>query len=153
MVSSAVWAATAALHSVFSTAPALTSLCRVVDGPVPTDSPDPRVLLVGSTGDPDGGDSDISSTSEWAGIGRGRREESISVNCAIVVRAGDNSFVNRRAEASAILSIVETILRDDPTLAGAVRVAQLESIDVFAEAFSAGSRLRVVFVVQCQARI
>lgn len=92
-----------------------------------------------------------------AALGNRRREERYTIRVACSSSRGGDDQKAVRDRAFALMALVETGVRDDPTLGGAVMVAQIAgSIDLIqtdAETAPDGVFAEVSFDVSVQARI
>lgn len=90
--------------------PALTDVA-VIDGPVISGAEPVKRLYVGYDADPEGDGVGASSDFAWSStLGTGRRDEALTVVCAIVVRVGDGIVKQARDDAYAVLEDVSTLL-------------------------------------------
>lgn len=153
MPSSGMWSALTALVAAFRADSTIASLATVYDGPLPANAEGGAAVCVGDDGDPDVTEPGVEIDQTWAGLGAKRREEVFTIHCAIIVYSGDEIMSVRRDEAKALLDAVETLLRADPSIGGAVRLAELTTFALHQEAFAAGTRVRCPFTVRCSVRI
>lgn len=93
---------------------------QVVDGP-PIDYLRPDVIAVGVSTE------DLSVESETADAGLRARRERVDVTCLARSWTGDADLAPRRVRAFAMVTAVETVLADDPTVGGSVTRARLTS--------------------------
>lgn len=117
MATSAVFAVIDALVTTMTAAlPTVT----VYDGVGLSDDPG-NFLMIG-VDDPDADDySDSAESSQkWAGIGNRARDEEGTVTCCALAWNGDSDQRAARLAVKAITDAVETALRADPTLGGAI---------------------------------
>lgn len=94
---------------------AVGSSAQVFDGAWST-VPDGDYVAVGWTPD----DQFASSAQTWAAQGNRSRDEAITVPCYIDSYSGDTDVAARRTVAFNLLGLIETAVRADPTLGGAV---------------------------------
>jgi hypothetical protein len=95
-----------------------TDVSATFDGPFLTADIPIDYAIVGGTDDPedDGGE----FTQDWNGLGARTKVETGEVVCAILVGTGDDVVKVARDRALDIVGQVETAIRADPTLGGAV---------------------------------
>lgn len=116
MAASRVPDAIDALMAVFAAAPALDGV-HVFDGPPVTGSPLKDVVFVGYDGDPEGdGGQAVEFSQEWSSIGQKAKDETFTVNCAVLAWRGSTAVRPVRERAFALLAAVEDALRADPSL-------------------------------------
>jgi hypothetical protein len=121
---------------------------KVWDGPVVTDDFAPAVF-VGYDGNPDGTFEAVTGTQDWAALGAKRRSETFSVICAAVALSGGTATKPGRDAVYALLDIVGTTLRADPSLGLGTPpfVAELKPVALFTEPTSNGLQCRWVFTI------
>ncbi|MEV7907700.1 hypothetical protein [Streptomyces anulatus] len=100
------------LVATFTTA--LPASVAVHDGPTVTADPLQDVVCVGWDGDDDGDGQAVEWTQEWAGLGAGRKDESIDVTCVLICWDGDADVRATRARAYELFATLEAALRADP---------------------------------------
>lgn len=128
----------------------------VYDGTEPSDEAPKQALYVG-VDDPDSDDQTVANgEQDWAGLGKGSRDEMITIWLTAETWYGDNAVKPARDAAYAIVGRVEDITRADASLGGTVlftlpgvtghRLKQgwLEQI---------GCRARVTFRIDAKARL
>jgi hypothetical protein len=106
------------IDALVAQAPAYTPTgCLVFDGYGITNDPGVQMLMVG-VDDPDGSDqtNSGSSTQDWANTGNLRRDETGFITCAAVSWDGDAIMKIARDSAFAVVSGVEQLCRNNPTL-------------------------------------
>lgn len=143
-----------AVHSALLAGAAVAATgARVELGPVVTGDPS-DTIWVGFDGDPDGEMQAGSRTSEWAGLGAKKRNETNTVTCAITALAGDGDVDAALTRIDAIFDAVENTLRSAPALAQTPPfVAAVADGALFMDVTAAGLEPRLVFTVTAQARI
>lgn len=130
---------------------------NVVDGPaVNAADTGTDTLYIGWDGTEEGSDA-ASTDQEWAGLGNRARDENLTITCYAEATRGDTTLKPTRDAALAVVAAVETALRSDPQLGGALTGpshAQFGAIDRLAQPQTpAGSRCGVVFTVTAFARL
>lgn len=129
----------------------------VLDGPpVRGATTGTSVLAIGWDGTEEGDEAGTSSQ-EWAGIGNHARNENLTVTCYAESTSGETTAKTVRDAALAVVQAVETALRSDPQLGGALTgpsYAQFGEISGLRQPqTSEGVRAGVVFTVTAFARI
>jgi hypothetical protein len=138
---------------------ALVTLCRttdaalVLDGPTVTGDRPADYIVVGGTEDPeaDGGE----FTQDWNGLGARTKHETGTVTCAVLAGIGDSDVKLARDRALNVLGQVETAIRADPTLAGAVSSGwcHVAAGRPSQHSNANGTYVRVVFDIAYQSKI
>lgn len=121
----------------------------VFDGPVITGDFQAAVF-VGYDGAADSSDyKAVAGTQDWASLGAKRRSEAFSVICAAVALTGETDTKTGRDAVYALLDIVGTTLRTDPSLGlnSPPFVAELKPVDLFTEPTENGLQCRWVFTI------
>lgn len=129
---------------------------RVYDGDPPTAEYPKQALYIG-VDDPDS-DSQVvaDGEQEWAALGALARDEHITLWCAAETWYGDSEAIGpARTAACAIVAAVETILRADGTLGGAVMFGApgITGHRVQQAWAESGCRVRVTFRIEMKARL
>jgi hypothetical protein len=92
----------------------LPGTCDVFDGPITVQSPEQDFLLVGVEEYRPGSVQPVSAvdgTSDWAGLGAQRRDETFTIHNTYVAWSGDPTFSTARARAHTNIGLIETALR------------------------------------------
>jgi hypothetical protein len=151
---------TGLLAAVKTALPALDAIGAIYDGPQAGIPTDPEFVLVGVP-DPtndgpyrsiDGGQQD------WAAILANNlrpRDESFIIFSTLIISSGDDDLADCRSRADTNISAIETQLRNDLSLGGALNTQYLkgwcgltvQSVDQFRDA------VHVLFSVACRTRI
>lgn len=124
---------------------------KVWDGPVVTGDFSPAVF-VGYDGNPDGEFRSVAGSQDWVGLGAKRRSEIFSIVCAAVALTGENTTKTGRDAVYALLDVVGTTLRADPSL-GLTElpfVAGLKPAELFTEPTENGLQCRWVFTIDVE---
>lgn len=89
----------------------------VIDGPVISGAEPVQRMYVGYDGDPEGDGVGASSDFAWSStLGTGRRDEALTVVCAIVVRVGDGTVKQARDAAYGVLATATATLLDSTNI-------------------------------------
>jgi hypothetical protein len=125
----------------------------VWDGPVSSgDFGD--AVFVGYDGDPDGAFEAATMGQDWTGLGAKRRDETLDLHCAVVTLSGDSDWKPARDRARAVLTIVETTLRADPSLGQpSPFVAGVRPVAAFQEPTTDGLQIRITFTISIKTRV
>jgi len=110
-------------------------------------------VVVGGAPDPD---ADAASLEQaWAGLGAKSRDETGEITCAVVAQSGGTVHKPSRDRVLVILGELETAIRSDPTLGGAVAAGWLHVTTgaLSQQQNSNGSRAVVTFTVSYRTRI
>lgn len=126
---------------------------QVVDGPQANSDPSSKWLFVGSNGDePDETMEAALVEQSLAGFARVKFEDG-QVTCAAVAVSADTDIAARRADAYAVLSAAEDLLRADMQLGGLVMHAFVSAHTYMPVITQAGAKVRVVFTVTYKAQL
>lgn len=122
-------------------------------GPVITGDPADAVW-VGFDGDPDGEYRAANRTAEWAGLGARKRDEDITVDCAITALLGSGSVADALARIQTLFDLIEDDLRADPSLAitPTPLVAAVDDGSLWMTPTTAGLEPRLMFTVSARTR-
>lgn len=128
---------------------------QVIDGPlISAQQQATDWVCIGYDGDPEGEMEAASATQEWAGLGAKRKDEDISLICAVVSGRGDNNVAAARSRAYVLLGVVEDILRADPSLGfDPPSVFEMSAGVLYQELTTAGIQARIPFTVSGRTRI
>lgn len=88
-----------------------------------------------------------------ASLGNRAREESYQILCSLAAWSGDEGMAARRDRALALFATVESIVRANVTLNGAVRSAQIGSYTLVQEQTDQGASAGLRFRIACSARL
>lgn len=88
-----------------------------------------------------------------ASLGNRAREESFDILCSLGSWSGDDKMSDRRTRALALFAVVETVVRANVTLNGAVRTAQIGTYTLVQEQTDQGSSAGLRFRIACSARL
>lgn len=128
---------------------------QVWDGPIMTGDRGDAVF-VGYDAVPDGEFRSAEMNQQWAeAVGARRRDETFDIQCAALASVGENDPKLGRDRAFALLAVVETTLRADPSLGITPTpfVAEFAPTAVFTEPDGAGLQVRVPFLIRVSTRI
>lgn len=123
---------------------------EVHDGPPMTSDPGEWVAVGYDPLDPT---TSVEASQVPASLGNRAREESYEVLCSLASWSGDEDMANRRVRALELFAAVESAVRSDITLGGAVRTAQIASYALTQEQTGSGSSAGVRFRIACSARL
>ncbi|RPE44162.1 hypothetical protein EDD90_7392 [Streptomyces sp. Ag109_O5-1] len=127
---------------------------KVVDGPVVTDSAAEEWVFVGYDGDPEGDFTAATAQQEWAGLGAKKKNEDITVTCAVLVQRGSTDVRACRVRTYEVLAAVESVLRADPSLGFPTPTVCAVTEHAFhPEQTPDGIQGRLPFTVTCTTRI
>ncbi|MEU2340064.1 hypothetical protein ABZ608_42165 [Streptomyces sp. NPDC013172] len=127
---------------------------KVVDGPLVTDSAALEWLFVGYDGDNEGDFIAATAQQEWAGLGAKKKNEDITLTCAIVVERGSTEVRSCRSRTYEIFAAVENVLRADPSLGFSTPTVCAVTEHTFHQAQTPeGIQGRLPFTVTCTTRI
>src|SRR5690348_11079979 len=104
-----------AIVAALRTAPALSTV-KVIDGPIVTDSAAQEWVFVGYDGSDEGDYITATTQQEWAGIGAKKKNEEITLTCAVLVQRGSIDVRSCRVRTFEVFAAVEDVLRADPAL-------------------------------------
>lgn len=104
---------------------------RVFDSAPVTEEPVTEFVLVGHDGDDDYSGPAATATLARAAFEEESRDEEGAVILGIVANRGDEDLSQARATTLAILTELETELRADSTLGGAVKSSWVSEVDTF----------------------
>lgn len=127
----------------------------VIDGPTIVTTGATKQVYVGYDGDPDGDYVAASSDQDWASaLGTGRREETLTVACAVLVQNGAGNVKQARDDAYAVLGEVSDILRANVNLGfPAPSVAHLRNPGLHQYQTNSGVEARITFEIALSTRI
>lgn len=127
----------------------------VYDGPAVVDAVAAREVFIGVQ-DPEGEGFPLAVSDgeqEWATTGK-TRDERYRIHCLAVAVDGAGRIPTARTNAFADVAAIESALRTDPTIDGAILYCDIEIRQVDgAQTEDAGAVVRVYFDVRCRARI
>lgn len=142
-----------ALVKALQASPALSTV-KVVDGPLVTDSAAQEWVFVGYDGDDQGDFTTASTRQDWAGIGAKKKNEDITLTCAILVQRGSTDVRACRVRTFGILAAVEDVLRADPSLGlGTPTVCSIAETTFHTEQTAGGVQGRMPLTLTCSTRI
>lgn len=97
----------------------------------------------------------VTGEQEWAELGPlYRREETYAIHCEITAWAGDQDFATRMTDAFSAFELLTVAVGSNPTLNGAVRLAEIRQLDWEPKPDAKGqSTACIAFTVDCQQRI
>jgi hypothetical protein len=133
----------------------------VYDGmPTSENYPD-DVVIVGWDADPEGNFQSAVVNQDWASIGQGRRDEQVKIPCAVISHYGNgDSWKPCRDFAKAVLTDVETKLRDNPDLGLAIDgvrqviTAEFKPTGMYQEPYGeTGFWFRAAFAIRVTTRV
>lgn len=153
MASSRVPALIDALVPALQASPDLATV-KVVDGPLVSDSAAQEWVFVGYDGDEDGDFATATSQQEWAGLGAKKKNEEITLTCAILVQRGSTDVRGCRTRTYEVFAAVENTLRADPSLGFPTpTVCAVTEHSFHQEQTADGIQGRLPFTVTCTTRI
>lgn len=130
------------------------STVKVVDGPLVTDSAAQEWVFVGYDGDDQGDFTTATTQQAWAGIGAKKKNEDITLTCAVLVQRGSTDVRSCRVRTFEIFAAVEDVLRADPSLGfPAPTICAVAENTFHTEQTSSGVQGRIPFTVTCTTRI
>lgn len=129
-----------------------TTAGAVYDGPTVTGAAPADFIVIGGTEDPD--DEPSSFDQSWNGLGKLGKNESGDVTCAVLVSAGDDGVKVARDRALTLLGEMETKVRADPSLGGALSAGwcQVSSGRHVQRLTTQGLYVRITFTVAYQTK-
>lgn len=113
-------------------------------------------LFIGATVEEN---SAASSEQEFASLGRGARDETITIQCTVETYAGEPDIKPRRDRAMAIMAVVEQLTRQgqpgsDPRLGGIALWSHVSGpISLTQRQTDMGAQVELGFVVEVRARL
>jgi len=122
----------------------------VFDGP-PMTGENPDYICIGH--DPLDPLNAVEASQSAASLGNRAREESFDILCSLAAWSGDGSMSGRRTRALELFAAVESAVRQNVTLNGAVRTAQVGTYTLVQEQTDQGSSAGVRFRIACSARL
>lgn len=127
---------------------------KVVDGPLVSDSAAQEWVFVGYDGDEDGDFATATAQQEWAGLGAKKKNEEITLTCAILVQRGSTDVRSCRVRTYEVFAAVEAVLRADPSLGFPTpTVCAVSEHSFHQEQTADGIQGRLPFTVTCTTRI
>jgi len=140
------------LISAFKNASSLTGV-QIYDGPdINIDSYPENWIAVGHDGNEDGDVQVSDSRNTWELVGNYKMWEDGTLNCTLVAQSGDTHLAPIRAQAQSMLSAVDTIIRSDPSIGGAVLYSGLDSHRIRQMQTNAGAAVMIDFTIMYRAR-
>lgn len=88
-----------------------------------------------------------------ASLGNRAREESYEILCSLGAMTGGTSMSQRRARAMSLFGLIESTLRANVTLNGAVRSAQVGTYSLVQTQTEDGALVGLRFRIACSARL
>lgn len=126
---------------------------QVVDGPQATSDASDKWLFVGfDGGEPTDGIEAATAEQSLMAFARVKGDDG-QITCAVIARRGDTDITATRADASAVLSDAEDLLRTDMQLGGLVMHAFVSTYTYIPVITQAGAKVRVVFTVTYKAQL
>lgn len=153
MVATTAPAALTALVTLLKAATDPTAI-TIIDGPTDGAETD-AYLCVGWDGETTAGVRSTQDPAAMRGPGNHSRKEDYDVLCYLNVHTGDSDITTPRTTAFAFLAAVETLLRANTTLSGALNSggwAQLSEWEMRQGSSGAGLAIEIPFAIKCKAR-
>lgn len=125
---------------------------QIYDGPEVDNSYPGDWIGVGHSGAQDGDITAAQGQNSWRGLGAKRMEEIATIDCVISTWDGDTDVKGKRDRAYAILSAVDTIIRQDPSFGGACLFGGLSTTSLGYRQTTAGFVVEILFSIAYEAR-